>query len=354
MSLNIEQLSTIGWEPFFQQQLSAEEWEQASPYRVIAVHRGQLRLSSADDELTLPLTGKILTEDKMNQATIGDWLLLSSKDGKFIRLLDRKSLFKRKAPGTSNDYQLIAANVNTLFIVTSCNDDFNISRLERYFALAYEAEVEPVIILTKADLTENAGDYEKKARNLDPSVMVETVNALDPTDLVCLEAWCKKGQTIALMGSSGVGKSTIANGLGAPIQKTGSIREDDSKGRHTTTHRSLLPLKQGGILLDSPGIRELQITDSETGVEAAFADIAEIARKCRFKNCQHNQEPGCAVQTAIDNGDLELRRLTNYKKLKAEQARNSATLAEKRQKDKAFGKYVKKTLKQAHKLKGMT
>tara|TARA_R110002096_G_scaffold257381_1_gene451042 strand:+ start:404845 stop:405879 length:1035 start_codon:yes stop_codon:yes gene_type:complete len=344
----------MGWEPFFQQQLSAQEWEQTTPCRVTAVHRGQLILTSADREIILPLTGKILTDDNLLQSTVGDWLLLEKESEKFVRQLERKSLFKRKAAGTANRHQLVAANINTLFLVTSCNEDFNISRLERYLALAYDAKVEPVIILTKIDLAEDVNKFVDQVRALDDLLMVEPVNALEPKTLISLKAWCKAGQTIALMGSSGVGKSTIANGLGSVIQKTSKIRESDAKGKHTTTHRSLLPLKDGAILLDTPGMRELQITDCEVGVATVFADIETLSANCRFNNCRHDNEPGCAVRVAIDAGDLEPRRLASYGKLMAEQARNAATLAEKRQKDKELSKFYSRTIKQSHKLKGMT
>ncbi len=354
MSLNINSLSTIGWEPFFQQQLDAEEWENTCPYRVMAVHRGHLILSNGDTEIQFAVSGKMLTADRLAQATIGDWLLLSNEEQKFIRQLDRKSLFKRKAAGTANIHQLVAANINTLFIVSSCNDEFNLARIERYLSVAYEAGVEPVIILTKADLCETASAYLDQVRSIDDFLMVEAVNALDPASLTPLTAWCKAGQTVALMGSSGVGKSTIANGLGAVTQKTGGIREDDHKGRHTTTHRSLLPLNDGAILVDTPGMRELQITDCEDGVSNVFSDIKDAAQTCRFNDCQHNEEPGCAVNAAIVNGDIDPRRLESYKKLMAEQSRNSATLAERRQKDKALSKFYSRTLKESHKLKGMT
>jgi len=271
--------------------------------------------------------------------TIGDWLLLSKDSGALIRLLERKSLFKRKAAGTANLPQLVAANVDSLFIVTSCNEDFNLSRLERYLAFAYEAEVTPVIVVTKMDLSDHALDYLEQAQSL--NCMVEVVNALDPESLGPLRDWCKEGQTVALMGSSGVGKSTLVNSLGADTQKTDDIREDDAKGRHTTTHRSLHRLKDGAMLLDSPGMRSLGLADCEVGIAETFADIEALSRQCRFRDCRHEQEPNCAVIKALEDNIISPRRLGNYNKLMAEQRHNSATLAERRKADKAFGKYAK-------------
>ena len=180
--------------------------------------------------------------------------------------------------------------------------------------------------------------YLTQARTLGPLIIAEAVNALDPTTLGGLRNWCKPGQTIALLGSSGVGKSTLANGLGAEMQKTGAIREDDAKGRHTTTHRSLLPLEGGAVLLDSPGMRGLGLADCGAGVMAVFEDIAALAGQCRFRNCAHDQEPGCAVKAALEDQSLSRRRLTNYTKLMAEQEYNAATTAERRKKDKVFGR----------------
>jgi len=344
MSLELNKLTAIGWGPYFQQQMDSDEIANHAPFRVMAVHRGQLVLSNGDQEISLSLTGKILTSDKDQQATIGDWLLLSRMDGRFFRLLNRKSLFQRKAAGTANISQLVAANVDTLFIVTSCNDDFNLSRLERYLALAHASGASPVIVLTKMDVSSKTDEYLSQVRVLDNMIMVEAVNARDPDSLTGLRSWCKPGQTVALMGSSGVGKSTLVNSLGADTQKVGGIREDDAKGRHTTTHRSLLPLKDGAILLDSPGMRELQISDCEDGVSAVFADIERLRQQCRFKDCQHRQEPNCAVKAAIENEVLNPRRLINYNKLMAEQRRNAASLSERRKSDKALGKTIKSAL----------
>jgi ribosome biogenesis GTPase len=226
--------------------------------------------------------------------------------------------------------------------VCSLNHDFNLSRIERYLALINESDVEPVIVLTKADLCDDADELKAQVQKLDPLLMVESVNGLDESSVTKLMSWCGEGQTVAFIGSSGVGKSTLVNTLlGEQEQATGGIREDDSKGRHTTTSRSIHLLPSGAILMDTPGMREIQLADSEAGVSETFADIEALAESCRFNDCQHQTEPGCAVQAAIEGGSLELRRFTNYQKLLREQAHNGATLAKVRAQNKQFGKMVR-------------
>jgi ribosome biogenesis GTPase len=327
-------LTQLGWRPFFQQQLCLEQWEYPVA-RVIAQHRNRLDLLCEAGERGLDL------HPDMPEITVGDWLVLSPK-GNFDKLLERQSLFRRKAAGSKVGEQLIAANVDTLFIVTSLNDDFNLNRIERYLSLANEAGVAPVVILSKADLSDDPEIFCRQVQALDPLLMVVSINCLDPDEIHKLSPWCKTGNTVALMGSSGVGKSTLVNTLlGKPVQSTGAIREEDSKGRHITTGRSLHRIPRGGLLLDTPGMRELQLTGCNAGVNTTFADITSLAERCRFGNCQHDSEPGCAVQNAIGRGELEARRLSSYQKLMREQVFNSATLAEKRARDKSFGKMIK-------------
>ena len=343
----IQALTRLGWSTQLQRQLSVEEIEQTTPCRVMAVHRGQLLISSGEKELDLPVTGKMLREQDQNQITIGDWVLVSRGEGIFVRLLDRFSLIRRQSAGTDKSQQMVAANVDTMFIVSSCNDDFNLSRLERYLTIAHAADVYPVIVLTKRDIAVDPNFYDGRARSLGANIRVELVNAHDPASMLDLQDLCQPGQTIALVGSSGVGKSTIANTLGAKSQKTGDIRQDDAKGRHTTTYRSLLPLSNGAVLLDSPGMRELGLADVGFAVSTVFEEINELSQKCRFNDCQHDQEPGCAVKAAIEKNELSHRRIKNYAKLMAEQQRNAASVAERRKKDKATAKFHKKV--QAHK-----
>ncbi|MEJ2399922.1 MAG: ribosome small subunit-dependent GTPase A [Xanthomonadales bacterium] len=332
--MNAMTLTELGWRPFFQQQIDLDRWDHPVA-RVFAQHRNRLELMSATGAVRLDL------RPGMPAITVGDWLLLTP-EGQFGALLERQSLFRRKAAGSKVDEQLIAANVDALFIVTSLNDDFKLSRIERYLSLAYEAQTEPVVILSKADLCDDPEDFRRSVQALDSRLVVETVNCLASRDVRKLEPWCGRGNTVAVMGSSGVGKSTLINTLlGDAVQRTGKIREDDSKGRHVTTSRSIHLMPGGGLLLDTPGMRELQLSDCDAGVTTAFADIASLAARCRFADCRHESEPGCAVQAAISRGELDARRLSSWRKLIREQAFNSATLAEKRARDKSFGKMVR-------------
>ena len=345
MSSNTLHLSPLGWGSFFQSQISFEDLETFEPVRVLAVHRGQLVVSGEGPERTIPShIPDALSE--YDHATVGDWLLVERDSRRPKRLLERSSLFKRRAAGEGRKIQLIAANIDTVFIVSSCNKDFNIGRLERYLVLASEAGVMPVIVLTKADLADDPDDYAQQARALQPGLLVETVNALDPDSLDAVRIWCGKGQTVALLGSSGVGKSTLVNTLmGAHGQDTQSIREDDAKGRHTTTGRSMHRLPDGAWLVDTPGMREIQLADAAGGIESVFDDIVELAAQCRFSDCTHTEEPGCAVLKAVETGGLDPDRLARWRKLQAEEAFNSASLAERRAKDRAFGKMVRSVMK---------
>ncbi len=325
-------LPQLGWQPYFQQQLTLEDYEHNVIARISAHHRSGYELLSENGRSTLPI------HHSLPPMTVGDWVLID-ESGQFVKRLERSSLFRRKAAGTKVTEQFIAANIDTVFVVCSLNQDFNLSRIERYLSIAHEAQVEAVVVLTKADLCDDAIQKKAQVQQLDAMLMVETINALDHESTQNLLDWCKTGKTVAFLGSSGVGKSTLINTLlGQQTQQTGAIREDDSKGRHTTTSRTLHIMPSGALLLDTPGMRELQLTDCESGVSETFSDIEDLTKQCRFSDCRHQGEPGCAVQLAIEQGDLDTRRLENYFKLLREQARNSATLAQQRAQDKQLGK----------------
>ncbi|UTW58828.1 ribosome small subunit-dependent GTPase A [Kordiimonas sp. SCSIO 12603] len=339
-------LFSLGLSSFFLQQLSAEEREQGKLARVVEVQRSQVTANDGINEWIIPLGGNWYQLPAEQRPTIGDWVLLDAKREKVLRLLERKSVFRRVAAGPKVDLQLIAANVDTLFIVTSCNEEFNESRLERYLALAYEVDVYPVVVMTKTDMAEDAESYRRRVQAMKPDLVVELVNALDVEDVQKLASWVSKGSTVALVGSSGVGKSTLVNSLsGQKLTETSGIREKDAKGHHTTSYRALYPLSSGGVLLDVPGMREVKVAHLSTSLAEVFDDIEAIAQHCKFRNCAHVEEPGCAVRAALEAGELDPRRLKNYQKLILEEARNTSSLSEQRHRDRQFSKMVRRHVK---------
>ncbi len=341
-------LAPLGWKPFFQQQLTVEEWETCDPVRVMAVHRNRLEVAGENGDLDVPITPTLLRSSIEDRPTVGDWLLLAKDDGRVVRRLERASCFQRMAP-RGQQIQLIAANVDCVFIMSSCNADFNLARIERFSALAHESGCPACLVLTKADECADPSPYIDAARSLRDLPLV-LVNARDPASLSDLYPWCQPGETIAMLGSSGVGKSTLLNSLAeATVADTGAIREDDAKGRHTTRHRSLHRLPGGALLLDSPGMRELGLSQAPQGLAETFDDIDTLAQGCRFGDCSHHNEPGCAVRQAIDAGELPLRRLHSWEKLRREAAHNDRTVAARRAGDRALGKHIRQVMRTSRK-----
>jgi ribosome biogenesis GTPase len=278
------------------------------------------------------------TDAQEYQIAAGDWVLIDPRTSQLARILRRASVFKRRTPGSGRKLQLIAANVDTVFIVASCNQDFSLARIERYLVLAREVGVHPVIVLTKADLTDAPSHFVEGVCGLQPGLDIETIDARDALSATSLGAWCSVGETVALLGSSGVGKSTLINTLrGSKAIATGDVRGVDGKGRHTTTVREMHRLAYAGWLLDTPGMRELQLSDAAAGLAAVFEDIVTLANDCKFSNCTHEVEPDCAVRAALASGDLEAARLDRWRKLTAEDDSNAESLAERRARSEGFG-----------------
>ena len=331
------QLRALGWSKYFADQATSAALSKTPPVRITQVHRNTLHIQGVDLDMIIP---------GLHGVTVGDWLLFDADTPRNSQLLSRKSLIKRRAPGHDRKEQLIAANLDTAFVVTSCNNDFSLARLERYVAMAHEAGVTPVIILSKIDLTTEASDFAAQAQSISPQLSVVCLDARSPEAIELLRPWCQAGQTVAFLGSSGVGKSTLTNSLaGNEAIATQDVRASDDKGRHTTTGRQLHILHSGCAVLDTPGMREIQLTDVSVGLEETFADLHALKQNCRFNDCAHKTEPGCAVQAAVASGEVDVPRLQRWLKLVAEDAENTKFLANRKLRDRAKNKPEKSVTK---------
>jgi ribosome biogenesis GTPase / thiamine phosphate phosphatase len=330
-------LDRLGWSAFYSQQLYLEDLSAGYPARVTGVQRTLITVLCERGPLDAVVPPRLASVDAA--IAVGDWLLIEHEAPRVLRILERRSLVSRMAAGIEQRTQAIAANVDTLFVVASCNDDFNLSRLERYFTVAKHAQVEAVIVLTKADLCPDAEAFVAQARSIARDIAVLALNATERTEAGALAPWLGRGQTVAFVGSSGVGKSTLVNTLlDGEVQATSGIREHDAKGRHTTTSRQMFALPSGAWVIDTPGMRELKLGSIADAVGAVFDDIAALAQECRFRDCRHHDDAGCALQAAVATGRLDARRLESYRKLVREAERAAQSLRERRALERRWGR----------------
>ena len=321
--------------------------------RITLQEKGMYRIFTSTGEQNALVSGKFQfdAQSVSDYPAVGDYVLVSRADPDTAiihHVLPRKSLFLRKAAGTSQTEQVVAANIDTVFLCMSLNNDFNLRRLERYLAAAWESKADPVVLLTKADLCEDVVRKQAEAESIAMGVTVLTASAADADGYQQLMPYITVCKTVAFVGSSGVGKSTLINRLlGEDRLATDGLRNDD-KGRHTTTHRELLVLPNGAMVIDTPGMRELGMWDAASGVEQTFADMEALAARCRFRNCSHTSEPGCAIRDALQRGELDSRRWQSYQKLKSETsyaADSESYLAAKERKFKEISKINKSNQK---------
>lgn len=321
--------------------------------RVILEHKERYVVKIPNAEFDAELIGNLrfTAESRYDFPAAGDWVAFSEYDeGKGIihKVFPRHSILERQAVGKYGQVQIIAANIDYGLIVQAVDRDFNLNRLERYLAICNAAKVKPIIVLSKTDLinqTKLAAIMHQVTDRIKDITTIPVNN--EPNGYKALEPFIIKGNTYCLLGSSGVGKSTLINGLsGNELMKTAEISTSVNKGKHTTSHRELIVLKNGGILIDNPGMREVGITDTSRGLEVTFDTILEYAEQCKFKDCTHNHEKGCAVQKAIENGDLDLEAFANFRKMEREKEHFESDALERKKKDKDLGKLIKKVVRQ--------
>lgn len=317
--------------------------------RVIAEHKERYIVKNEKGECEAEITGNLRfsAKGRADFPAVGDWVALTMYDPDFaiiLQVLPRYSTIARQAVNQYGEIQIIATNIDYAFLVQAVDRDFNVNRLERYLTICYSSNVSPIIVLTKTDLIDEQRLQEIRSSIEQRIQQVPVIAVSNQTQqgYEALQQTILKGKTYCMLGSSGVGKSSLLNNLsGKSIMKTDAISQTTNKGRHVTTHRELIILENGGILVDNPGMREVGITDTTDGLETTFDNIVSLARECKFKDCTHTNEAGCAILEALENGDIDANSYESYMKLEREKAHFESTVAEKRKKDKDFGKMLK-------------
>lgn len=353
-------LEDLGFSDWFRERLGDSKPLEYNLARVIAVNKDNYIIRNEEAEVPAEVTGKMMygAQSSLDLPAVGDWVCVQYfNENTFAiihEILPRKSLLKRKVAGKKIEHQLIASNIDVAFIMQSVEFDFNLQRLERYLTMANESNIKPVILLSKRDLI-SPEELEKEIlaiKSTNPEYEIIAFSNKTGESLEDIQKLLKRGKTHCLLGSSGVGKTTLINKLiGENMFATDAIREKDGKGRHVTARRQLVILEQGGLIIDTPGMRELGNIGVDKGLSKTFSDIVNLAQNCRFNNCTHSDEPGCAVTEAVKNGELPAKRYQNYLKIRKESEFHEMSYLEKRNKEKKFGKMVKSVMKDKKKEK---
>jgi len=355
---NIEQLGFDNW---FQEQLDPIQNSDLKIVRVISVNKNSFVVSNGAKDIYAELTGKFLfnTDSALDLPTVGDFVYAQLFDNDSLAIIQdifpRKSLLKRKAAGKKIDFQLIAANIDIAIVMQALDSNFNIRRLERYLVIINDNSITPLILLSKSDLISPEETEEKKKQILEilPDAKIFSFSNNKLNDIENIKTIFTPHKTYCLLGSSGVGKTTLLNNLiHQDLYKTQPIREKDDRGKHTTTRRELIILENGAIIIDNPGMRELGIISNESGISSTFGEIDELSDQCKYKDCTHTVEAGCAVLEALERDEISRERYENFLKLYKESKYNEMSYVEKRQKDKQFGKFFHSTMKDVKKMKG--
>jgi len=347
-------LKSVGYSDWFKSRADDALNAAHDVARVVSVHKDSYTVTKGEGEIFAELSGNLLyrTESASDLPTVGDWIYADFYDDDTHAIIygvfPRKTLLKRKTAGKAVDFQLIAANIDVAFIIQSLNENFNLRRLERYLVMVNESGIEPVILLSKCDLMirEEVDEIKQKVSGVAPHSIVMEFSNLSQDNIGSIISLLKSESTYCLLGSSGVGKTTLLNRIiGDEKFETKSVSKIQSKGRHSTTSRQLVRLESGAMIIDTPGMRELGSLSVDEGLDETFSEIAELSQNCKFSNCSHTNEKGCAILAAIQAGDLSEQRYKNYLKMKKESEFNQMSYIEKRKKDKSFGKLIKTTMK---------